>query len=228
MHFSQAHRDHSASVGRVATVDDESILQCGCPRHRRSCPHNERSDDRGREKVPGMLCRKPLGRLRRSICMTMSKSPRSVLQSAYHAACQALPATSAPVQPQEVLPAPAPGLLGAQGIPAHGPRLVNGTDSLGARPHPVRYQPDAPARVGPTGPSFARRVGRRRQSPIWAHEPQFARFKAKYGQRWQTETVNSMIKRRLGSACRRRSYWSQCREIILRVITHNVMIVASG
>src|SRR5690348_6462889 len=48
----------------------------------------------------------------------------------------------------------------------------------------------------------------------------------KYGQRWQTETVNSMIKRRLGSALRARSYWSQCREIILRVITHNIMIVA--
>jgi hypothetical protein len=35
-----------------------------------------------------------------------------------------------------------------------------------------------------------------------------------------------MIKRRLGSALRARSYWTQCREIILRVITHNVMIVA--
>jgi hypothetical protein len=57
---------------------------------------------------------------------------------------------------------------------------------------------------------------------------QFDRLRAKYGQRWQTETVNSMIKRRLGSALRARSYWSQCREIILRVITHNVMIVASG
>jgi hypothetical protein len=57
---------------------------------------------------------------------------------------------------------------------------------------------------------------------------QFARLKKKYGQRWQTETVNSMIKRRLGSALRARTYWSQCREIILRVITHNVMIVACG
>jgi len=37
-----------------------------------------------------------------------------------------------------------------------------------------------------------------------------------------------MIKRRLGSALRARNFWSQCREIILRVITHNVMIVASG
>jgi hypothetical protein len=35
-----------------------------------------------------------------------------------------------------------------------------------------------------------------------------------------------MIKRRLGSALRARSDWTQCREIILRVITHKVMIVA--
>ena len=47
----------------------------------------------------------------------------------------------------------------------------------------------------------------------------------RYGQRWQVETVNSMVKRRLGSALRARGYWSQCREIILRAITHNVMIV---
>jgi hypothetical protein len=46
-----------------------------------------------------------------------------------------------------------------------------------------------------------------------------------YGQRWQVETVNSMIKRNLGSFLRARSYWSQCREIMLRLFTHNVMIV---
>lgn len=51
--------------------------------------------------------------------------------------------------------------------------------------------------------------------------------KAKYGQRWQAETVNSMVKRLQGSALRARGYWSQCREIILRVITHNAMIVLS-
>ena len=51
--------------------------------------------------------------------------------------------------------------------------------------------------------------------------------RAKYGQRWQTEAVNSMIKRRLGSALRARGYRSQCREVILRVITHNVMIVVT-
>ena len=53
----------------------------------------------------------------------------------------------------------------------------------------------------------------------------FARLKRKYGQRWQVETVNSMIKRRLGSALRARIEANQFREIILRAITHNVMIV---
>lgn len=52
------------------------------------------------------------------------------------------------------------------------------------------------------------------------------RFNKKlYGQRWQVETVNSMIKRNLGSALRARSYWSQCRELMIRFLTHNVMIL---
>lgn len=52
------------------------------------------------------------------------------------------------------------------------------------------------------------------------------RFNKKlYGQRWQSETVNSMIKRNLGSCLRARSYWSQCREMMLRLFTHNIMIV---
>jgi hypothetical protein len=53
----------------------------------------------------------------------------------------------------------------------------------------------------------------------------FGQYKPKYGQRWQVETVNSMIKRRLGSALRARKYQSQCRETVLRAITYNVMIV---
>jgi Transposase DDE domain len=53
----------------------------------------------------------------------------------------------------------------------------------------------------------------------------FSQYKSKYGQRWQVETVNSMIKRRLGSALRARKYQNQCRETVLRAITYNVMIV---
>jgi hypothetical protein len=51
--------------------------------------------------------------------------------------------------------------------------------------------------------------------------------KKRYGQRWQVETVFSMLKRLMGSALRARTYHSQCREIVLRVITLNVMILLS-
>lgn len=46
-----------------------------------------------------------------------------------------------------------------------------------------------------------------------------------YGQRWQSETVMSMIKRNLGESIFSKTYWSQCREMMLKVITHNVMIL---
>jgi hypothetical protein len=46
-----------------------------------------------------------------------------------------------------------------------------------------------------------------------------------YGQRWQVETVNSMLKRNLDSFLRARTYWSQCREMMLRLFVHNVMVV---
>ncbi len=49
--------------------------------------------------------------------------------------------------------------------------------------------------------------------------------KKAYVHRWQIETVNSMLKRNLGSFLRARTYWNQCREIWLRIFTHNVMIV---
>jgi hypothetical protein len=52
-------------------------------------------------------------------------------------------------------------------------------------------------------------------------------YKKRYGQRWQVETVNSMLKRMLGSALRARSYWSRSREMTLRVLTLNIMILAN-
>ena len=48
-----------------------------------------------------------------------------------------------------------------------------------------------------------------------------------YGQRWQVETVFSMIKRNLGEAVNATSYWSQCRAMHLLAITHNIMILLS-
>jgi len=46
-----------------------------------------------------------------------------------------------------------------------------------------------------------------------------------YGQRWQVETTVSMIKRRLGSAVNAKTYWSQCRALMLKAIAHNVLIL---
>jgi hypothetical protein len=48
-----------------------------------------------------------------------------------------------------------------------------------------------------------------------------------YGQRAQSETVNSMMKRNLGDHLRARSAAGRRREQMLRVITHDLMIVLS-
>jgi IS5 family transposase len=47
----------------------------------------------------------------------------------------------------------------------------------------------------------------------------------KYGQRWQVETIISMIKRRLGDVIHARSHWAQKREMMLLVLTHNLAIL---
>jgi hypothetical protein len=46
-----------------------------------------------------------------------------------------------------------------------------------------------------------------------------------YGQRWQVETGFSMLKRRIATAVNGRSYWSQCREVLLLAITYNLMLL---
>ena len=46
-----------------------------------------------------------------------------------------------------------------------------------------------------------------------------------YGQRWQVETTFSMVKRNLGSALTARGRHALDREIHLRLLTHNLMII---
>ena len=46
-----------------------------------------------------------------------------------------------------------------------------------------------------------------------------------YGQRSQVETVISMLKRRQAAFVRGKSYWSQCRDLRLMALTHNIMIL---
>ncbi len=47
----------------------------------------------------------------------------------------------------------------------------------------------------------------------------------RYGQRWQVETVISMIKRRLGETLSTRGFRRQNRAILLKVVTHNILIL---
>ena len=71
-------------------------------------------------------------------------------------------------------------------------------------------------------------IGRRTEKPptgYWRRQMKARLHLTRYSQRWQAETVNSMLKRLLGSALRARKYWTQCREIFLRIITLNVMIL---
>lgn len=73
-------------------------------------------------------------------------------------------------------------------------------------------------------------IGRRTDKPLrgyWRRHMKSRLHLTRYGQRWQVETVNSMIKRLLGCELRARSYWSRCREMMLMAITLNVMIIAA-
>jgi len=48
---------------------------------------------------------------------------------------------------------------------------------------------------------------------------------ARYGQRWQVETVFSMIKRRQGSTVNARRCWTQSYALLLKALTHNILIL---
>jgi hypothetical protein len=55
-----------------------------------------------------------------------------------------------------------------------------------------------------------------------------SRHRRVFGQRWQAESAFSRHKRRLGSAVAGRSDESRKRECFLRVLTHNIMLLAAA
>jgi hypothetical protein len=52
-----------------------------------------------------------------------------------------------------------------------------------------------------------------------------SRRRCGYTARWQSETVNSMTKRNLSCELRGKTAWSRRRDLLLKVLTHNVMIL---
>lgn len=68
-------------------------------------------------------------------------------------------------------------------------------------------------------PSAAEPTGRyRKQMKRHLHQ-------SRYGQRWQVETVYSMLKRLSGEVVNARTYWRRCRLLLLKVLTHNISIL---
>lgn len=51
-----------------------------------------------------------------------------------------------------------------------------------------------------------------------------ARLDGVYGQRWKVETVNSVIKRRFGSAIRSRKLRLQKREAVIKALVYNIHV----
>ena len=68
---------------------------------------------------------------------------------------------------------------------------------------------------------------RRQMVRRFRKRPRKSRYRRVYGQRWQAESAFSRHKRRLGSALRGKSEASRERECYLRVLTHNLMLLAA-
>ena len=74
-------------------------------------------------------------------------------------------------------------------------------------------------------PPLIGRPTKKGPSGYWRRRMTRVLKRSRYKQRWQVETVNSMLKRLMGSALRARRYQAKCRELHLRALTLNVMIV---
>ena len=70
-----------------------------------------------------------------------------------------------------------------------------------------------------------RNMGRRWPLTPYRREMKRDFPRAAYRQRWQAESIFSRLKRRLGAALTSQGTRAQRREILLRVLTHNLMIL---
>ncbi|HMP69505.1 MAG TPA: transposase, partial [Pirellulaceae bacterium] len=80
-------------------------------------------------------------------------------------------------------------------------------------------------KIQSTIPANFGRPSRKQASGKYRRRMQVMLNKEEYGQRWQCETVISMIKRRKATATSGRNYWSQCCDLYLMALTHNIMLL---
>jgi Transposase DDE domain len=96
-----------------------------------------------------------------------------------------------------------------------------GREDLRVRSTVIPLNPRGQGREWPETPYRRQMVRRFRQ------EPEGSRYQRVYGRRWQAESAFGRHKRRLGSALGGRSDASRARECYLRVLTHNLMLLAA-
>lgn len=93
-------------------------------------------------------------------------------------------------------------------------------DELGIRSTVIPINPRG--HTGEPGGKYRGQMARR-----FVPRPEDARHKRVFGQRWQAESAFSRHKRRLGSALGGKSDQSRERECYLRVLTHDLMLLAA-
>jgi hypothetical protein len=93
-------------------------------------------------------------------------------------------------------------------------------DKLGIRSSVIPINPRG--HDGPPGGAYRSRMPRR-----FRPRSEGSRYRRVFGQRWPAENAFSRHKRRLGSALGGRSDESRERECRLRVLTHNIMLLAA-
>src|SRR5262245_11821039 len=79
-----------------------------------------------------------------------------------------------------------------------------------------------------TGRKWPKTRYRRQMVRRFRRKPRGARHRRVHGQRCELESGFSLSKRRLGSALRARLWVNQKREVILRVVTHNLLLLAAA
>jgi len=77
------------------------------------------------------------------------------------------------------------------------------------------------------GRKWPKTTFRRQMVKRFRKKPKGSRHRRVFGQRWQAESAFSRHKRRLGSSLGGRSDASRERECRLRVLTHNLMLLAA-
>jgi hypothetical protein len=93
-------------------------------------------------------------------------------------------------------------------------------DELGIRSSVIPINPRG--HDGPPGGKYRGQMARR-----FTPRPEGSRYKRVFGQRWQAESAFSRHKRRLGSALYGKSDDSREHECRLRVLTHDLMLLAA-